>query len=143
MEAEADRGRAMPEENDELDLEPPLVQLGVNYKGDGMVQPGAAAFPSRVERKLFPLPHVACPPRRVGVSRRVQQRRDRIRKAAENINEAIDSVNWLAGVKAADVSLSSASPMQTQPVLRAEGLVISQKPSGSIETCEAARGNSL
>ena len=133
-----DRGRAMPEEQDDLSREPPLAQTTDQQRGDGMRQPGSMAFPSRGDRVLFPLPHVACPPRKIGASRRVQQRRDRIRKAAENINEAIDSVNWLAGVSTADVSLSSASPMQRQSVLRVEGLISSQKPSGSIETCEAA-----
>ena len=138
MVVEADRGRAMPEEREELGQDPPLTQPGANEWGNGMRQPGPVASPSLADRKLFPLPHVACPPKKGGASRRVQQRRERIRRAAENINEAIDSVNWLAGVPAADVSLSSASPMQRQSVLRVEGLVFSQKPSGSIETCEAA-----
>ncbi len=126
----------MPEGEVELGQDPPLTQPGAKDWGEGMRQPGAAALPSRAERKLFPLPHAACPSRKIGVSRREQQRRDRIRKAAENVNEAIDSVNWLSGVSAARVSLSSASPMQVQSVLRVEGLVYSQKPSGSIEICE-------
>ena len=101
---QAVRGRAMPEGEVELGQDPPLTQPGAKDWGEGMRQPGAAAFPSRAERKLFPLPHVACPSRKIGVSRREQQRRDRIRKAAENVNEAIDSVNWLSGVSAAGVS---------------------------------------
>ncbi len=106
-------------------------------KEDGVGQPGARALPSVRARRLFPLPVFAFPEKKFRCSRPVKQRRDRIRRSVENSNEAISALNWMAGFSEAGDS-SKISPMQMQSMLRVDGLVRSQKPSGCIDGPEAA-----
>lgn len=103
----------------------------------GARQPGAAAWPSRKERILFPLPRFACPPKLQGVSRTVQQRRLRIRNQVSNCNEVVDALNWMAGSRPGDLG-DVPSPMQAQAMARVEGLVRDQKPSGVVAKPEEA-----
>ena len=107
-------------------------------EGVGMEQPGLPAGYSLRERKLFPLPFFACPSRKSGCSRVVQQRRNRIRRAVENKNEAIYAMNWLADACGPGNSEVRPSPMQGQVMQRVDGLIESQKPSGCIERPEEA-----
>ena len=108
-----------------------------SYKAYGQ-QPGPSAGVSTEERKLFPLPYFACPERKAGSSRRVQQRRARIRKMVENANEALEALNWLAGYGTTSGFTMSPSPMQWQTMMRVDGLACGQKPSGVIDGFEAA-----
>ena len=107
------------------------------YRGNDMGQPGRPAHMSRGPRSLFPLPFSACPPAKVGGCRTVQRRRARICKEVENVNEAIWSLNWMAGCNDRE-AVQHCSPMQSQVVQRVDGLVHSQKPSGCIPTPEGA-----
>ena len=104
----------------------------------GMEQPGAAAKASGSERSLFPLPFFACPAKKVGCSRPVKQRRDRICRAVENCNEAIYGLNWLNGHKDAPGDGILVDGLQQQVMARVDGLVQCQKPSGAIDHPEAA-----
>ena len=97
---------------------------------DGMHQPGKAAAFSRSMRRLFPLPFFARPADKVGYSRTVRQRRNRIQRILDDCNEMIWSLNWLAGFREAQQDTETVSPMQTQVLSRVEGLAFSQKPSG-------------
>lgn len=117
-------------------LIPPTDSPG-QRKEEGGGQPGARAFPSARARKLFPLPFFACPEKKFRCSRPVKQRRERIRRAVENSNEAIGALNWMAGFSEAGDS-TMVSPMQMQSMLRVDGLVHCQKPSGCIDGPEAA-----
>ena len=108
-----------------------------SYKAFGQ-QPGPSAGQSRKGRSLFPLPVFACPERNARCSRRVQQRRARIRRAVENANEALEALNWLAGYGPTDGFTLPPSSMQWQTMMRVDGLVHCQKPSGVIDGYEAA-----
>ena len=61
----------------------------------------------------------------------------RLRRSVENSNEAIGALNWMAGLTEAE-DPTNISPMQMQSMLRVDGLVHSQKPSGCIGEPEAA-----
>ena len=103
-----------------------------------MEQPGLPAGYSMRERKLFPLPFFACPSKKAGFSRAVQQRRNRIRRGVENKNEAIFALNWLADTCSPGSVDGGPSPMQGQVMQRVDGLIECQKPSGCIERPEEA-----
>ena len=110
-------------------------------KGAAMKQPGSSAKFSQRERVLFPLPLFACPGHKTGVSRPVKQRRHRIRKVTENCNEAIRGLNWLAGCYdyvEKYCELQHCSPLHQEVMMRVDGLVRDQKPSGIIDSPEAA-----
>ncbi|CAE7907067.1 unnamed protein product, partial [Symbiodinium necroappetens] len=64
-------------------------------------------------------------------------RRARIRKVASNCNEVVDALNWMAGTHHDDLR-GSPSPMQAQAMMRVEGLVRDQKPSGVVAKPEEA-----
>ena len=122
-------------------LEPPGPPAAPSEKGAAMLQPGKPAKYSRHERELFPLPVFACPVDKTGVSRSVKQRRDRIHKIAENCNEAIRGLNWLAGCfdhEELVLDVDPCSEMQRQVLMRVDGLVRDQKPSGILDKPEAA-----
>ena len=57
--------------------------------------------PERGERSLFPLPRPVAPERIVGAGHRGQQRLEKDIRRAELVNDAIDSLNWLHGCRAA------------------------------------------
>ena len=103
---------------------------------EGMVQPGHPAQFSKGGRRLFPLPHFACPSDKTG-SRSVKRRRERIQNLYRDCNVAIDSLNWLADEGAA-VGGGLPSDMQLQAMRRVEGLVFSQVPSGPLPTPEGS-----
>ncbi|CAK8986803.1 Uncharacterized protein SCF082_LOCUS707, partial [Durusdinium trenchii] len=111
-------------------LEPSEMLPDDQYRQEAMTQPGAAAAFSFKQRRLFPLPLFACPPRKLGTSRSVRQRRDRICRAFDNCNEVVRALNWLAGESEPQSSDFTVSAMQQQVLSRVEGLVFSQKPSG-------------
>ena len=68
-----------------------------NGEGAGELKPGGRALPALRERKLFPLPFFACPGKKLGVSRCVKRRRERLCRIYDNCNEVVASLNWLAG----------------------------------------------
>ncbi|CAK9032346.1 Protein disulfide isomerase-like 2-1 [Durusdinium trenchii] len=124
------RGRLMVEDSRQVTLEPSEMLPDDQYRQEAMTQPGAAAAFSFKQRRLFPLPLFACPPRKLGTSRSVRQRRDRICRAFDNCNEVVRALNWLAGESEPQSSDFTVSAMQQQVLSRVEGLVFSQKPSG-------------
>ena len=105
------------------------------FRGSLLWRGGAATSSSR-GRKLFPLPKFACPPAKWGVSRTVSKRRSRIQRMTENVNQVIDSLNWMAGCK--DSSPIPLSSMQEDVLARLEGLVFDQKPSANVPNNEEA-----
>lgn len=54
----------------------------------------------------------------------------------ENVNQVIDSLNWMAGCK--DASPIPLSSMQEGVLARLEGLVFDQKPSANVPSNEEA-----
>ena len=120
----------MVEDSRQVTLEPSEMLPDDQYRQEAMTQPGAAAAFSFKQRRLFPLPLFACPPRKLGTSRSVRQRRDRICRAFDNCNEVVRALNWLAGESEPQSSDFTVSAMQQQVLSRVEGLVFSQKPSG-------------
>lgn len=128
----------MLEENTSGDSMPRELPAEPNTKGRGEDQPGLPAAFSLKERRLFPLPFFACPSKKAGYSRVVQQRRNRIRRAVENKNEAIFALNWLADAWNHGATDDGPSPMQGQVMQRVDGLIEIQKPSGCIERPEEA-----
>ena len=123
---------------EEGELQPSAPSSEPNVMKAGMEQPGPAAKPSGGERSLFPLPFFACPAKKFGCSRPVKQRRDRIRRAVENCNEAIFGLNWLSGHRGCIPDGILVDGLQQQVMARVDGLVQCQKPSGAIDRPEAA-----
>ena len=85
---------------------------------------------------LFPLPYFASLPPKRGVSRTVAQRRDRIRKATENCNEAVFALNWMAGC--GDMDGDHRGGMHDMVLSRMEGLIYDQEPKGGAPKPEEA-----
>ena len=83
-------------------------------------------------RGIFPLPFFACPAKKVGCSRGVRQRRNRIRRVIENKNEVIFALNWMAGAHHLGDDDFSPCSLMDSVVQRVDGLVEDQKPSGCI-----------
>lgn len=111
---------------------------GSTYKSfrGNLLWKGGAASSSSKGRRLFPLPKFACPPAKWGVSRTVSKRRSGIQRMTENVNQVIDSLNWMAGCK--DASPIPLSSMQEDVLARLEGLVFDQKPSANVPSNEEA-----
>ena len=128
-------GREMLERNELLTSEAPEVGTGNSSRSLRGGQPGLPAAMSKSGRQLFPLPHVACPPKKVGVSRTVARRRNRIRHFAEHCNESVDALNWLSGHLQPGVSCSG---MQSMALARMDGLIRSQEPNGAVPQPEEA-----
>ena len=80
-------------------------------------------------RGIFPLPFFA---KKVGCSRGVRQRRNRIRRVIENKNEVIFALNWMAGAHHLGDDDFSPCSLMDSVVQRVDGLVEDQKPSGCI-----------
>ena len=106
-------------------------------EGSGGLRPGGAHWASDHARDLFPLPHLPVPGRKLGVSRQVQRRANRIRKVIGNVNEAVDSLNWMAG-RGDDVTFSEPSGMQADVLARLEGLAFDQQPKNALSSTEEA-----
>ena len=123
---------------EEGELQPSAPSSEPSVMKAGMEQPGPAAKPSGGERSLFPLPFFACPAKKFGCSRPVKQRRDRIRRAVENCNEAIFGLNWLSGHRDCIPDGILVDGLQQLVMARVDGLVQCQKPSGAIDRPEAA-----
>ena len=85
---------------------------------------------------LFPLPCFACVPPKKGVSRTVAQRRNRIRRATENCNEAVFAMNWMAGC--GDRDGKHLGGMHDMVLSRVEGLIYDQEPKGGAPKPEEA-----
>ena len=122
-----------------------MDQAGVKARDTGKVRkhrahsaefPGPPASFSRGGRRIFPLPYYACPPRKRGVCRAVKKRRCKIRCLIQNCNEAVQSMNWLAGFR--DEVSNTCSPMQEWVLTRMEGLILDQEPNGVIDSQEEA-----
>ena len=79
----------MPEEPRACSF-PSGVGSGCFHEGVEGVMAGEPHWPSRGQRQLFPLPLYACPPDKVGVSRVVRRRRERIRRLTEDLNDACE-----------------------------------------------------
>lgn len=119
-------GRLMLDPSYESDsLAPGSGPTNHNRSFEVFGHPGLPAANSRGGRQLFPLPHFACPPKKVGVSRTVAKRRNRIRHIAENCNQCVDSLNWLSGYSQPG---SGCSGMQAMALARMDALVRSQEP---------------
>ena len=112
-------------------------------RGDGRLPSGGTHWPAAGQRELFH--HASSPLRKHAVSRSTKQREGRIRRRIDDVNEAVDSLNWLAG---RGPSLSSTpSPMQRQVLSRLDGLAFRQQPKGGVPApeealCELLRGGS-
>lgn len=107
-------------------------------EGHGQLRPGGRLQMSAAERKLFPLPFFARSNEKVGVSRSVKKRRQRLLRIQDNCNEVVGALNWMAGFKSDAASVRSS--MHDDVLSRVEGLVRDQKPSGDILSPEEALG---
>ena len=97
---------------------------------------GAAHWPSHRAHKLFPFFICRCRVASWDVLD-VHCRACRIRKILGDVNEAVDSLSWMAGVGGSTCSLP-ASAMQTEVLARLEGLAFDQQPKGAFSTPEEA-----
>jgi len=87
----------MPREPSGGDADPPVPPPGHSNGGVGEGAHGGRHWPSCKARELFPLPSFEKPARKLEGCRSVRQRRSRIRRMVDDMNDAVSSLNWLAG----------------------------------------------
>ena len=121
-------GRRMPEQMEEGHGTPQPLPFGSDSMRSGALADASGSHSG----SIFPLPFFACPAKKVGCSRGVRQRRNRIRRVIENKNEVIFALNWMAGAHHLGIDDVSPSSLVDNVVQRVDGLVEDQKPSGCV-----------
>ena len=115
----------------------PLARSLVNSEGKGGRLQVKKHWPAVGARELFPLPLFAAPSSSPGGSRSSRKRWGRIKHRYDDLNEAVNALNWMAGKGPARESLPS--PMQHEVLLRMEGLAACQQPKEAVPTPEGLK----
>jgi hypothetical protein len=106
---------------------------------------GGRLPPSDTARSCLPVPLVPVPEALpASACRTAQQRRLHSRRHAQNVNEALSTINWLHGEAGPDHPPGNGhNPMRAEVVDRADGLVSDMEPNGAPLKPEAALSKQL